>query len=153
MFTFIANLLNYIPQPYRLIVQIGVVVLLIVLGFYLFGSIRSCQYDKARREYQEKENAAKAERDKLIGENAQLRTQIAELEPKALAYTAIIEGKVKVDEGLKDKIEKITEDAANAENTAQSNVPCRVRADRLCALFRASDWNFNCNVLYAECGQ
>lgn len=151
MFTWLIKQLAKVPQPWRLIIFVIIVLMVVAIFFTLFSQVRSCQYDKARKEYEEQSKVREAKVNQLEGENAVMRKQIAELEPKALAYTAIVDSKIKVDEGLKDKIEKLTEDAANAENMANTNVPCRVRAQRLCDLFRAGDSKFDCNILFAEC--
>lgn len=150
MFTFITKLLNYIPQPYRVIVQIGAAVLFIALVIYLFGSIRSCQYDKARREYQQAEAHWKAERDGLKGENALLRTQIAELEPKVLAYQAAADAGRKVDENLAAKIEQIGKDSANEEAMANTPTDCRTRAARVCALLSTNRIPHDCGAITRE---
>jgi hypothetical protein len=151
MTNWIVKQLCRLPQPYRFIAFCVAVLLLIGANVLLFGQVRSCGYDKARAKYEANEKTQKEERDRLVGENQQLRKQIAELEPKALAYTAIVDSKIKVDEGLKDKIEKVTEEASNAESVANQSTACRNRAQRLCDMFRASDRNFDCRVIFAEC--
>lgn len=151
MFTWLIKQLAKVPQPWRLIIFVILVLALITIFFTLFSQVRSCEHDKARKEYEEQSKVREAKVNQLEGENAQLRERMAELEPKALAYTAIVDSKIKVDEGLKDRIEKVTEDAANAESIANQPAACRDRAARICALFRATDSSFNCAVIYADC--
>jgi len=151
MLNLLTKQLCRLPQPWRFVAFCIGVLLLIGAIVLLFGQVRSCGYDKARTQYEASEKTHKEERDRLAGENQQLRKQIAELEPKALAYTAIVDSKIKVDEGLKDEIEKVTEEASHAESVANQSTACQLRALRLCDMFRASDRNFDCGVIFAEC--
>ncbi len=83
MFTFISNLLKLIPVPWRYIVEVGLLVLLVMLLLGLFSRVRSCSYDKARREYQVKEDSWKDERTKLISRAEISEKRVLELEPKS----------------------------------------------------------------------
>lgn len=151
MISWFLKQLNRIPQPWRLILFVGIVFAFLVVVFTLLNQVQSCGRDKARKEYEQESKNRAAQISQLEGENTQLRQQIAELEPKALALQAIIDSKVKVDEGLKDEIARVTEEAANAESVANQHINCRDRANRICALFRATDPRFDCAVIFAEC--
>lgn len=155
MFTFASKLLKYIPQPYRLIVQIGSAVLLIVLAIYLFGSIRSCQYDKARKEYQQKEDAAKAERDKLLGQIAQRDKEIAELEIEKQAFKTMAENGVRSDAEKAKQIEEISAKEAQDLESVRKDMDCATRARNTVELLRTAKPPINLDVnavIRKQCG-
>jgi hypothetical protein len=135
MFSFILKLLERIPQPYRLIVELAIVVLLIVAGFYLFGQVKSCGYDRARQEYQQKEDAWKLERTKLVTRAEESEKRVTELEPKVLAYEKLAEAGKRLDESTAEKIKKIAEEASREETATNNPADCVVRAERICAKF------------------
>jgi hypothetical protein len=135
MFSFILKLLERIPQPYRLIVELAIVVLLIVAGFWVFGQIKSCSYDKARQEYQQKEDAWKLERTKLITRAEEAEKRVTELEPKVLAYEKLAEEGKRIDESTAEKIKKIGEEASREATVTDKPADCVVRAERICAKF------------------
>lgn len=154
MTRWILRQLERLPQPWRFIVTCLLVVMIVGAGVVGFNQIRACGYDKAKQQYEVEEAKRKTERERLIGENAQLRKQIAELEPQALAYKAIVDAKAKADQALKDQIEKVSEEAANAEANANQPVDCRVRAERVCALLRSNRIPHDCAAITREtCGQ
>src|ERR1051325_1957968 len=137
MFSFILKLLERIPQPYRLIVELAIVVLLIVAGFYLFGQVKSCGYDRARQEYQQKEDAWKLERTKLVTRAEESEKRVTELEPKVPAYEKRAEAGKRLDESTAEKIKKIAEEASREETATNNPADCVVRAERICAKFGA----------------
>lgn len=151
MMTALVKFFELIPQPWRTVAQIGLVVLLIVLGIYFFGQIQSCRYDKARGEYQQKEEAWKVERTKLIADAEAKEKRIAELEPKVAAYEQLAEDKKRLDEGLSSKIDSLVEEAKREEELTNQPTDCRTRAQRVCEKFRANNIPIDCAQLVAKC--
>lgn len=151
MITALQRLFAYIPQPWRVLVQIALVILAISLGFYLFGQIQSCRYDKARGEYQQKEEAWKVERTKLIADAEAKEKRIQELEPKVAAYEQLAEQKKRLDQNLSDKIDKLVEDAKREEELTNEPTDCATRARRVCEKFRANNIPIDCAQLIAKC--
>lgn len=135
MFSLISRLLERIPGPYRLIIELAIVVLLIVVGFYLFGQVKSCGYDRARQDYQQKEDAWKLERTKLITRAEESEKRVSELEPKVLAYEKLAEAGKRLDESTADKIKKIAEEASREATATDQPADCIVRAERICTKF------------------
>jgi hypothetical protein len=135
MFSFILRLLERIPKPYRFLVEVAILVLLIVAGFWLFGQVKSCGYDKARQEYQQKEDAWKLERTKLITRAEESEKRVNELEPKVLAYEKLAEAGKRLDESTADKINKVAEEASREAIVTDQPADCVVRAERICAKF------------------
>lgn len=133
----ILRLLSRLPRPWGFIVGGVLVVLLIAALFWAFGQVQSCNYRKARVEYDEKEKTWKADRDKLVADAAAKEKRIAELEPKVLAYEQAAEQGKKVDRGLADKIDRISKEAADEAAVTDSVIDCGVRAERTCAKLRS----------------
>ena len=153
MVSWLLKQLNKVQQPWRLILFVGVVIAAFVIVFTLFSQISSCRYDKARKEFEEKERAWTVERTKLIA-NAEAKEQrIAELEPKAIAFDALAEQNKKIDAGLAQQIEEVSKNAANDEALAEQPTDCRVRARRVCDLLSANRIKHDCATITREsCG-
>lgn len=129
--------LNKLPQPYRFITFICAIVLLILAVLGLFGSIRSCSYDKARAEYQKQSDEWQKERNQLLGQVAERDKQIEQLKAKEAAYVAADQAGKKVDDALAAKIDEVTKAAANEEIATDQPADCWVRADRTCSKLAA----------------
>jgi uncharacterized protein HemX len=125
-------------------------VIVIALGFFLFGQIQSCSYDKARKEYEAQSEQWKGERAKLIAEAEAKEARVAELETKIMAYQAAADAGKKVDDSLAEKIEQLGEDAKHEEEMANAPADCRTRAIRVCALLRANGINADCASITNE---
>lgn len=133
------------------IVQGLMVVGVLALLFGVSSQISSCRYDKERAKYEAEKQAWASERGKLIGAAEEKERRVAELEPQVQAFKAAAEAGKKVDEGLAEKIEAVAKESADAEANAEIPVDCRIRAERICQLFRRSDARFDCRPLFAEC--
>jgi hypothetical protein len=147
------KLLSKIPQPWRLILILGIVFAAGALIFTLFSQIGSCRYDKARKEYEEKSKAWATERAVLIASAEAKEKRIAELEPKAIAFDALAEQNKKIDAGLAKQIEEVSKNAADEEARAEMPTDCRARAQRVCDLLSANHIKHDCAAITAEsCG-
>lgn len=145
--------LNKVPQPYRLIIFIVIVLALGTIFITLFSQIGSCQYDKARKEYEEQSKAWTTERAVLVASAEAKEKRIAELEPKAIAFDALAEQNKKIDAGLAQQIEEVSKNAGIEEAMALEPTDCRVRAKRVCDLLSANRIKHDCAAITAEsCG-
>ena len=133
MFTFISSLLTKLPGPWRVGVEVGLAVLLIVLGFFLFGQIKACGYNKAYDKYQADSKAWSDEKAKLLGGIAERDKQIELLKAKEAAIIAADQAGKKLDDEIAQKIDAATQAAANEAIVTDQPADCWVRADRTCA--------------------
>lgn len=136
--SWILRQLNRLPQPWRLIVSLSLLAILISAVVYGFTQIQSCSYRKGRAEYEALEGQKKAERDQLIGENQKLRGQIAELEFQKQAFKTMAEQGVKLDQEKAKQIDEISaKEATDLENVRQDR-NCADRAHDTVALLRTA---------------
>jgi septal ring factor EnvC (AmiA/AmiB activator) len=149
----IKDLLNKIPQPWRLIVFIIAICAAIAGIIFLFGQMQSCGYNRAQTQFDKEKEQWQQQRAVLESQAKEHEAKIAELEPKALAYEAAAKNAQRIDASLADKINQITEDSKNAQQNADVTVDCSVRAQRICDLFRASDKKFDCSVVFNQCSR
>lgn len=153
MITWLLKQLNRIPQPYRLIVIVIIVFAVGLIVFTLFSQIGSCQYDKARKEYEEKQQTWAIERTKLIAGAEAKEKRIAELEPKAIAFDALAEQNKRIDAGLAQQIEEVSKNAAEEEARAEMPTDCFTRIARVCERLRANNIRADCERIKQEsCG-
>lgn len=133
MVSWLLKQLNKVPQPWRLILFVGIVIAALVIVFTLFSQISSCRYDKARKEFEEKEKAWTVERTKLITNAEAKERRVEELESQNAAFRAAAEQGKKVDDALAAKIDQVSKEAA--DEAARTDLPddCWNRADRTCA--------------------
>jgi uncharacterized protein YlxW (UPF0749 family) len=134
--------------PWYVKAVVGVV--LVVGLFGLFSQVQSCNYDKARKEYEAQSEQWKGERAKLIAEAESKEKRVAELESEVLAYKAAADAGKKVDDALAEKIEKLGEDAKHEEEVANSPVDCATRGARICTLLRANNITADCAAIVRE---
>lgn len=125
-------------------------VILIVIVVFLFGQIQSCNYDKARKEYEAEKQAWLQERPKLIANAEAKEARVAELESEILAYKAAADAGKKVDDALAQKIEQLGEAARHEEEMANAPVDCATRGGRICQLLRANNIPADCAVIIRE---
>jgi len=153
MFTVISALLQKIPTPWRWVVEVALLVILIAAGFYLVSQVQSCGYQRGSAKYHEEEQKWKTERAALIARAEEKEKRVAELEPKAIAFDALAEQHKAIDATLANKVEEVSKDAAAKEAAAESPTDCRVRAQRVCDLLRANNIRHDCGAITREsCG-
>lgn len=150
MFSALLRLLSKVPQPWRFILIVGVLLAATAAIFTLSSQVRSCQYDKSRKEYEEKSKAWATERATLLANAEAKEKRIAELEPKAIAFNALAEQNKKIDAGLAQQIEEVSKNAADEEARAEMPTDCRVRAQRVCDLLSANHIKHDCASITAE---
>lgn len=136
MLSFIQKLIGKIPAPWRYVVYVVILAVVLIVFFALMNQVQSCGYSKARKDYEAKDAALKTEYDRLSGENKQLKTEIASLEPQLLAYKSAQEAGKKVDDGLAKQIEEVGKESAKQDALTEEFADCEVRADRTCAKLR-----------------
>ncbi len=130
---------------------VAVIVIALFLGL-LYG-VQSWAYHRGQARYEAESKAWQIERAKLIADAEAKEKRIAELEPQVVAYKAAAEAGKRLDEEKAKQIEDLGK--KEAEDEANANIPtdCRVRADRICTLFRASDKRFDCKPLFDQCSE
>lgn len=146
------SLWGRVPAPWRLPAGAVLFVLFVAALFGAAGRIQSCGYDRGRAEFEAERKAWASERATLEARIAERDRRIGELEPQVQAFQAAAEAGKRVDEQLAQKIEAVAKESADAEANAQVPVDCRVRARRLCDMFRSGDARFDCRAIFAECG-
>lgn len=134
------------------------IVLYIVIGLVLIAGASFIADWWSGRRYDKKQAAYEAEKAQWVTDKAALEEGIkqrdkrmAERDVRIQALEAAGEAKKKVDDDLAKKIEEEAKKIVDAETNAQIPTSCRNRADRICSLFRATDKQFNCAVLFNEC--
>lgn len=153
MISWLFKQMDKVPQPWRLLLLLVLVLALGAIVFTLFSQVSSCRYDKARKEYEEKEKAWTVERTTLIANAEAKERRVAELEPKAIAFDALAEQNRKIDAGLAKQVEEVSKNAAEQEARAEMPTDCRVRAERVCDLLRANNIKHDCfRITKESCG-
>lgn len=157
MISALLQLLKRIPQPYRLIVLVVLVLIVGGLFFLLIDQVSSCRYNKGRAEYtKEREQWTKdreawtTERAGLIATAEANERRIAELEPKAIAFDALADQNKRIDSQLANQIDEVSKNAANEESNALLATDCITRANRVCERLRANRIAVDCAKLTAE---
>jgi len=125
--------LNRIPQPYRLIVFVIAAVALLVIVFTLFNQVKSCGYDKARKDYEDQSRAWANERAILLGRIAERDKQIEQLEAKEAAIIAADKAGKKLDDDIANRIDEVTKAAADEAISTDAPADCTDRAERTCS--------------------
>lgn len=130
--------------------QVGIVVVLLVVGFYLFGQVQSCGYHKGRTDFEARDKARELESVHLKARAEAAEQRVAELEPKAAAFDAVAEQHIKADKSLAEKVGEVSKEAANEEARADQPTDCRVRAQRVCDLLSANRIKHDCAAITRE---
>lgn len=136
MISWLFKQLNKIPQPWRLLLFLVIVLALGAIVFTLFSQVSSCRYDKARKEYEEKEKAWTVERTTLIANAEEKERRVEELESQNAAFRAAAEQGKKVDDALAAKIDQVSKEAADEAALTDQTTDCWTRADRTCMKLR-----------------
>lgn len=137
MISWVIRQCNRIPPPWNFVTFVALALLFVAIVVALFGQIRSCNYDKARREYEERDRPRAAEIERLKGQIEMRDRLIAELEPKVAVLEEAAKRGQKIDESLAQQLSDITEEAAREEAATDLDTDCRVRAGRTIAKLRA----------------
>jgi len=125
--------LNRIPQPYRLIVIVIAAGAVVIIFLTLFSQIRSCSYDKARKDYEDQARAWQTERAILLGRIAERDKQIEQLEAKEAVIIAADKAGKKLDDDIANRIDAVTKAAAEEAVTTDAPADCFDRAERTCS--------------------
>lgn len=145
--------LEQLPNNIRYVAGALLLVVVVGVAFALSSQVQSCGYNKARDEYQKKEDAALAERNKLLEDAKSKEVQIVALQTKVQFYEAAADAGKKVDDKLQNQINEVATNAANQEATASTPTDCHVRAKRVCDLLRANNIPGDCAAIEREaCG-
>jgi hypothetical protein len=134
MFSAVNKLLQLIPTPARYWVEGALCILLIAAVFLAFSRVSSCNYRRARAEYDKKEATLKGEREKLIAQIERRDKEIAELELQKQAFKTMAEQGVRLDQEKAKQIDEISAKEAKDLEDSQAPVDCRTRAERTVAL-------------------
>lgn len=129
MFTWIKNL----PKMWSALALLAFVGLIVAL----FGQMRACGYDKARREYEATDKIKAAESEKLKARAEASERRVAELEPKLAAYEKLADDKKRLDESISDKIDAVVKEGQKEEEATNTPTDCWTRAQRTCDKFAA----------------
>lgn len=132
MFSSALKLLNKVPQPWRLILFVGIVFALGSIFFVLLNQVQSCGYHKAQSKYEAESKAWATERAKLQGQIAERDKQIEQLEAKEAAIIAADQAGKKLDDEIATRIDEATKAAAAEVVATNEPADCFVRADRTC---------------------
>jgi flagellar basal body-associated protein FliL len=136
MITWLFKQLAKVPQPYRLILFVGMVLALGAIFFTLLNQVQSCGYHKAQKQYQEESKAWATERAKYQGQIAERDKQIEQLKAKEAAIIAADQAGKKLDDSIATKIDEVTKAAADEAFAVDAFADCFVRADRTCTKLR-----------------
>lgn len=131
-----------------------ILVLVLIAGAVYFANWWSgARYDKKQAEHEAEKAKWATERAGYEARIAERDRAMAERDIRIQALEAAAEARKKVDDDLAKKIEEEAKKIAEAEKNAQIPTSCILRAERICALFRATDKRFDCTVLFGECSE
>jgi hypothetical protein len=123
----------------------------LVIAFAVEGAVRGHFYDKHETKYESDRQAWQVERTTLTTRAEEKEKHAAALEIENQVYKATAEKSKQVDQELAAKIETMAKEAADEQVRAQAPADCRVRAQRVCDLFRADDPKYDCRAFFAQC--
>ena len=130
-----------------------IAIIVVIIGFFVgaFGSIHSCQYNRANKKFQardaerEKQSAAlKARADASDAAAAQWRAKAQALDGKVAAFEALGEDKKRLDENLTAKIDEVVKHGQEVDAATNAPSDCGTRAERTCANFRKLKIDIDC---------
>lgn len=125
--------------------------ILIAGAFFIADWWSGKRYDKKQAAYEAEKQQWATEKAALEAGIIERDKKMAQREVQIQALEAAGEAKKKVDDELAKKIEDEAKKIVDAERNAQIPTDCRTRAGRICDLFRATDKQFNCAILFSEC--
>lgn len=135
----------------KIVLYIVIALVLMAGTFFIADWWSGKRYDRKQAAYEADKKQWATDRAKLEAGIAERDKRMAERDIRIQALEAAGEAKKKVDDDLAKKIEEEAKKIADAEANAQIPTTCRNRAERICELFRATDKQFNCAILFNEC--